>query len=475
MNRRASVRGPGTDADLPPSVVARIVLEPDALSAAVAAWARHLEQRGQGRTADAYRQVLTRAASERGWTRLRDLTYDAVLGYIGERAESGAWMRTTCNRNLTAFRSFTRWLVRSGRLPSDPLALAERFRDDGGPGARAATTEEARAILLHAWARERADRRCRGDRSLYWACLLLHGCRLGEPAQWRWRHLLLDEQHPVVLWDAGIQKAARRQECAIAPELADLLRAHRERQLVLAGEAPTVKRVLAGGAVRHEPISPADPEALVFPFSPTKGSFRADRDRAGVPERDARGRSLTAHSLRKWFATTLARGGVHSRLIDDLMRHATSTPGRYFDPPASEQAAALAVLPRLWPGSYPQRVHPEGGRLDAAARGGQDRRVESPCATHSNISAPPRPRPTTGGSTLSDGGVAGGSETLPSGADGREELDRPRAVTGPGMAIPDPITDRASIDDRLARIDALLRQGARHGHDRTERGAGGSG
>ncbi len=120
---------------------------------------------------------------------------------------------------------------------------------------------------------------------------------------------------------------------ALAPELVGLLRAY----LAMDDEA------------RRENDDPATPESLVFGMMPSRLSFTRDRDQAGVPAVDSRGRPLSLHSARKWFATEMTRAGVAEKLVDKLMRHAGRPEHRYYDPPLDDQAEALARLPRLWP------------------------------------------------------------------------------------------------------------------------------
>ncbi len=105
-----------------------------------------------------------------------------------------------------------------------------------------------------------------------------------------------------------------------------------------------------GGVVRRK-IDPADPEAFVFPTSTSSQMFARDRDRAGIPAVDQRGRGYTSHSARKFFSTVLTAQGVSQNTVDRLMRHRGTTESRYYDPPLAELARYAALLPGLWPGA----------------------------------------------------------------------------------------------------------------------------
>lgn len=335
--------GAGTDARSIQPIAGRIVRVDTALDLAIDSWLDYLRARGKKpRSIAAFRQVVERAARELGWSAIADITFESVTTWLGAKA----WKGTTYNRNLSVFRSMTRYLAKSKKAVDDPLEAAERAHDDGGDGARAATVDEARRVILRAWIRDQADRRCKGNRALYWLCLFASACRLDEPARWKRRHVILVHEHPHVLWTQEINKNHKRQEVALTPELAGLLREH-----LLAVDR---SRAEAG-------LPPAGPDDPVFPTVPSKGTFVKDRDAAGIAAQDYRGRSFSPHSARKFFSTALTAQGVPEKMVDRLMRHSGRVEHRYYDPPLADQAAAMAKLPLLWPapaGPVPARpVH----------------------------------------------------------------------------------------------------------------------
>lgn len=224
----------------------------------------------------------------------------------------------------------------SGKLESNPMAKALPAQDDGEDGPRAATLDEVRAVVFQAWLKDQTDGRSKGNRALYWACLALHACRVGEPSQWKRRHLMLDQPVPFVWWTKDLNKNNKQYELALAPELVELLREHL-RQV-------DRDRAEAG-------IGPAGPDDPVFPVVPFKGTFKKDRDAAGIPAMDFRKRPFSCHSFRKFFATELTARGVAEKMVDRLMRHKGRTEHRYYDPTLEEQAKALQALPRIWPES----------------------------------------------------------------------------------------------------------------------------
>lgn len=317
------VRGP---------VAGRIASAESPLAIAIEAWLDYLRsRRKKPRSIASFRQVVTKATRERGWRTPGDLTFGAITQWLGAQG----WKGTTYNRNLSCFRSLCRHMKRTGAIAEDPLEQAERAEDDGGEGARPATVDEARRMILHAWVRDQADRRCKGNRALYWLCLFSHASRINEPRLWKRRHLVLEHAVPHVIWEPEINKGRKRRDCALSPELVEQLRLHLaavDRDRAAAGKAP------------------AGPDDQVFPVVPSKGTFLSDRDAAGIEAEDYRGRRFSSHSARKYFATTLG-ATASEKMVDFLMRHSGRVEHRYYVPPLEEQASALSALPRLWPAS----------------------------------------------------------------------------------------------------------------------------
>lgn len=354
MSLSSATPGEGTDAARNPEsvpVAGRISAGPDAMHRAIDAWCDELRTLGK-RSIHAFRQVITAAVKSEAWTEPRQMDYNALSEYFAKKRVED-WIGVTYNRNLTFFRSFTACLKRKGLIATDPLEEAQRAEDDGGEGARAATLEEARRHIRHAWIRDQADGRCKGNRALVWLMLYAHACRVGEPDKLRWKHLHIDDNEPIpfLRWTKEINKNRRLQLIALAPELVRLLREHREQMREWATRCGGIHRRLnrRTGKRTERPFNPADPEAFVFPVIPPRTTFRSDRDAAGITPIDARERGFSPHSARKFFETILPSLGVSTKMTDFMMRHKGTVAARYYDPSLEEQAKDVARLPRLWP------------------------------------------------------------------------------------------------------------------------------
>lgn len=421
----------------PPSgnaVAGRIERAHNSLNAGMEAWLAWLGDRNKrARSIEKFRSTVEAAVRETGWTDVSHLSYDAISGYLGEQRRARNWKPATYNACLSCFRSFTRYLVASGKLLKDPLALAVAADSDVAEGSRACTVAEARAIVREAMIRQQTDRRASGNRALYWHCLFSMGLRVDEPAKWRWGQLLLDGEIPSILWLPNQHKNRRRVEIAIAPETARLLREWR-------GQVP-------GG--KEDPV---------FSTIPPRTTFRVDRDRAGVVELDERGRRCSPHSARKFFETAMITANVNPRMVDFLMRHTISVADRYFDASLKEQAAALSLLPELWPQKNEKCVHED---LTSTGMGAED------------VPATPNPRNSQSNAAPS----AGLQVSLPIESDRRAAFDR-ELLTSPapqgGRVSRDqatklcpvmPITgsnlvDRSAVAGLLAAAANAARKGA---------------
>jgi integrase len=318
-------------------VLARIESDTSELDAALGEWRKYML--GRGRRVSSVTQfidLVEAAAVELRWRVIRDVTFTAVTTWIGERVTSGRWAQNTGDKALSAFRSFSKWLYLSERIPRDPLAMAHGTGADDGPGARAATTEEARLMIRFALAHQRRDKRATGNRALYWYALFIAGLRFGElggdedhaePRGWKWGDVKLDAEIPCVRWQPDMHKGRRHTVIPLHPTLARLL-----------GE--------------HKLTVPSGPDDPVFPVVPTRTAWRADRERAGLRDEDDRGRGMSPHSARKWMKTELVRASVQSDVIDYIMRHAVDVGGRYLDLDLRTYYDALLTLPELWPDNF---------------------------------------------------------------------------------------------------------------------------
>lgn len=316
-------------------VAGSIAATPGQLEESIERWLADLAARKKSpKTILAYRQMTARFRRETGASVDSDLTHQLVTEWMAGKG----WMGVTYNRNLSLFRSLSSFMEHSGRIERNQLANAPRAEEDGSLGSRAATTEEVRAIIEHAWARELADRRCRGRVPLYFALMAYAGCRLDEPSRMRRRHVNLEHSIPHIHWTRDLQKNKQEAWIALHPDLVVLLRKH-----VAAIDAE----------LRAAGLPAFGPDDRLFPSSPNKATFLKYRDDSGVPARDWRGVPLTSHGLRKWLRTTLGTmPDVSESMVNFLARHVAAgsrMAQHYQDPTLEQQLDVLKKLPTIWP------------------------------------------------------------------------------------------------------------------------------
>jgi integrase len=360
--------------------VAGSIIPDQGLPKLIEGYVQHLRDKKKSPdTVTRWRHTLLAQAREAGWSEPSHIAGAVVEDWILTRASEKGWSGATVRSYAAAWRGFTRWAARRGHLPTDPMLAMETAKiEDAGPGARAATTEEARLLLAHTAVLERMDKRA-CPRLAYFAMLFLAGCRASEPGRLLWSDLRLDDPTPHVVWRPETQKNRRRAVLALAPELVAVLR----------GVALSVKRNL--GEIDNAPV---------FPSVPNRRTFVNDATQAGIVIADRDGATLSFHSARKWFSTTLTNAGVPTRMVDFLMRHNGSVESRYFRPTLQDQVAALQNLPPL--GLMPQGFSSRGAKIEqddrrqsATAADTQGAASENvPVSSHQEISKLGRPQGT---------------------------------------------------------------------------------
>ena len=135
-----------------------------------------------------------------------------------------------------------------------------------------------------------------GQRGIVYLVAAVTGLRRGELAKVEWRDVHIDEAQPYIYVCSSIAKNAKSVAQPLPPKVAEALRRCRLRDVA--------------------------PHELVFKrLIPEMDRFRADLAVAGIAYVDARGQYADFHSLRKTFATELAKSQLPLRLAMELMRH----------------------------------------------------------------------------------------------------------------------------------------------------------
>jgi site-specific recombinase XerD len=157
---------------------------------------------------------------------LEDLTTVAVESVISETRDSGRGL-ATCNRMITAIKSFSRWLWRDKRTADDKLAFLTRFNEaeDTRHVRRELAPDEITWLLVTTEGRTLPGHKISGpERAMAYRIALDTGFRAGELRSLTTHSFALDGNPPNVTVQAAHSKR-RRMDCQpIRGELVALLR-----------------------------------------------------------------------------------------------------------------------------------------------------------------------------------------------------------------------------------------------------------
>jgi len=234
----------------------------------------------------------------------------------------------TFNFYLGAAKQLARWMVKDRRAADNPLAHLEglNVRLDRRRDRRALTADDLRELIRATEAGPERYGMTGPERAFMYRLAVETGLRAAEARSLTRASFELGTKPPTVTVLAAYSKRRRDDVLMLRPALAELAGEH------LKTKAPAA-------AVFN---APADRRLFAL-------MFKADRDAAGIPARDAGGRVCDFHGLRHTFISNLAAGGVHPKVAQALARHSTITltMDRYTHQLVGDELAALDVLPDL--------------------------------------------------------------------------------------------------------------------------------
>jgi len=238
------------------------------------------------------------------------------------------------NAHLRAIKSFTRWLLRDGRIQADTLQHLKAGNADADRRyeRRDLTPDELNLLIQAAehgvdvtWrtglARSSPTEHITGaDRAMLYRIAAGTGFRRNEIASLTPESFSLDGS-PTITIQAAYSKRRREDVQPIRDDLADVLRPW------LAGKA------------KGETV-------FTLPEKTAK-MMRTDLEAAGIAHTDDAGRKVDFHSLRHTYISRVVESGVSVKVAQELARHSTPTLtiGRYSHVRISDLSTALDGLP----------------------------------------------------------------------------------------------------------------------------------
>ena len=189
------------------------------------------------------------------------------------------------NTYVVTAKGFCTWLVRQGRMPSNPLAAIGLVEQRGREVRVRRALSDAEIMRLLDVA---------GEYRKVYLTALTTGLRKGELAGLRWDDVRLDAARPFINVRASISKNRKVATMFLRQDVAAAL-----------------------AAIRTPDI--AD-DASVFKM-PSRKRFYGHLLAAGIEQKDGQGRIVDFHALRHSFITALSRAGVQPRVAMELARH----------------------------------------------------------------------------------------------------------------------------------------------------------
>ena len=230
------------------------------------------------------------------WRRLRDIAPPRFLAWRASLDRSPK----TIKEYQVSLNAFLNWLVDTERLERNPLKRVP-FPETRGKSvrpSRAFTLDELRALF-----------NASGDNALFYMTLAYTGQRYSEIAALVWGDVVLGKD-PFIRVREETTKDMDARAIPLITGLADKLREAR-------------------------PVNAAA-DAKVFPDAPSLERFYTDLARAGIARKDATGRVVHLHALRKTFQTMGVQAGINQRAAQEFLGHsdANLTAKIYTDVPA---------------------------------------------------------------------------------------------------------------------------------------------
>ena len=247
--------------------------------------------------------------------------------YLAERLESGSSHRTI-NADLTAIRSFCRWLLSKKRMHDDPTAGMSKLNEDEDPRRerRPLSAEESQRLVEKTNVSTVVFRGLTGpDRAVMYLLAQMTGLRRGELRSLTGRSFDLTSETPTVAVKARSSKRRKKELLPLSKETAECL---------------------AGYLANRDPIAPLWPGAW---WQRSAEMLRQDLLNAGIEPEDDEGRVVDFHGQRTTFITGLARAGVAPATAQRLARHSdiNLTMGVYTRLDMQDLAGAMKNMPEL--------------------------------------------------------------------------------------------------------------------------------
>ncbi len=284
-----------------------------------------------------------------GWKRLAHVAARSCLSALSHIQLTEGLSAQTRNHYLRHAKQFTRWLVESGRLRTDPLAGLKPVNIDVDRRRDRRDFSDEELVYLFAFVRGAPPRsRISGpDREMLYLTSLYTGLRASELASLTPESFSMESDPPTVTVEAAYSKHRRRD---VVPLHGDLVRQIRPWLSERSASARLWPGVWASQKRAAKMLKRDLTDARKQWLDAQDAPERARREKTTfLAFKDADGRQGDFHALRHTFITRLVRAGVRPKDAQTLARHSTITltMDRYAHTTLADTAAATNMVPSL--------------------------------------------------------------------------------------------------------------------------------
>jgi len=263
-------------------------------------------------------QLIRSLAANNDWRVLGDISADGVNRYAEHLKKDDGQAARTIASVITAVRTFCRWLVRSGVIPSDPTATVEK------PSSKKDRRIERRMVLPDEWTWIRQalseesvkNGQDHEERLLMYLLAIESGLRANELRSLTRGSLVLKDSEPHVIVKAALTKNAKNAKQFISDGLAAKLTKFVARKAPGALVFNVYERTRMAATLRSDIV---DARRLWLK------SEKADKESDFLKSPTSQGEVIDFHALRHTCGAWLVMQGVTLAEVREIMRHSTIT------------------------------------------------------------------------------------------------------------------------------------------------------
>jgi site-specific recombinase XerC len=291
---------------------------------------------------------VRRLIEECGFDVAGDIDPETVTTTLQDMREDEGFGHRTYNHYVQALNTFCNWLVKSRRLPGNPVVSVERLNNDVDirHPRRALSPDEVRKLVESAQNSEESIQEFSGEvRARIYMISFMTGLRRKEIASLTPQSFDLDADPPTVTIKATVSKHRKKDVLPLHPELVTMVR---------------------------EWIDGIAPDQLLFEHLERRRTWlmvRKDLERVGIPYKTEEGIADFHAAGRHSHVTELLRSGASLPEARELARHAdVRTTMKYTHIGMDDRAKALGNLRWQRIGSGARDVRQHGSSVNGNSR-----------------------------------------------------------------------------------------------------------